>query len=147
MNWHFLFLAFTGRVGRRDFWIGAAALIVVGMLTHLLPLVGPIASLALLYPWTALMAKRLHDFDRPGWLVLVPVVPAAASGVLALFATLAMGNVATVGTAFATAGLALLVSTLAVLVGLGFVIWAGLKEGDARANRYGPIPTDLLQTS
>ena len=73
--------------------------------------------------------------------MLVPALPAAASGILALFASLAMGNSATMAAAFATAGFALFVSTLALLIGLGFLLWVGLKDGDPHANRYG-APTE-----
>ena len=55
---------------------------------------------------------------------------------------LAMSNVATVGSAFAIAGSALLISTVAMLIGLGFLIWAGLKDGDPGANAYGPSPDE-----
>ena len=91
----------------------------------------------LLYPWTALLVKRLHDFGKPGRLVLVPALPAAASAALALHASLAMGNAATMGTAFAVAAIALPISALALLVGLGFLLWAGLKDGDPGANAFG----------
>lgn len=142
MNWRHLFLGFSGRTSKRDFWIGFAALFAAGFVASLLPLVGTLASLALIYPWTALMAKRLHDFGRSGWLVLAPAVPAALSGVLALYGALAMSNAATMGAALATAGLALLVSTVAMLIGLGFLLWVGLKAGDAGPNAYGQAPAD-----
>lgn len=137
LDWQHLLLGFSGRTGKREFWVGFAALFGIGIVANLLPVIGTIASVALIYPWTALMAKRLHDFGKSGWLVLIPAVPAAMSGVLALFAALAMGNAATMGAAFATAGFAVLVSTLAVLIGLGFLAWVGTREGDASANAYG----------
>ena len=137
MDWNHLFLSFSGRTSKRDFWIGFGALFGAGIVANLLPVVGTVAGLALLYPWTALMAKRLHDFGRSGWRVLVPAVPAALSGILALFAALAMGSTATMAAAFATAGFAVLVSTLAVIVGLGFLVWVGTRDGDAGANAYG----------
>jgi len=142
LDWQHLLLGFSGRTSKRDFWIGFAALFGAGIVANLLPLVGALAGLALVYPWTALMAKRLHDFGRSGWLVLIPAAPAALSGVLALFAALAMNSVATAGAAFATAGFAVLVSTLAILVGLGFLLWVGLKDGDAGSNAYGPVPAN-----
>lgn len=43
----------------------------------MIPVFGPFAGLALMLPWTCLMAKRLHDFGRSDWLVLVPAVPTA----------------------------------------------------------------------
>lgn len=137
MNWKTLFLSAEGRIAKRDFWIGAAILFGAGFVANMLPLIGAVAGLVLLYPWTCLVAKRLHDFGRSAWLVLVPVVPAAASGVLALVTTMAMGNAATMAAGFAAAGLTLLVSTLAILFSLAFLLWVGLKDGDAATNAYG----------
>lgn len=145
LDWQQLFLSFTGRASKRDFWIGFAVLFGAGFVASLLPVIGALASLALIYPWTALMTKRLHDFGKSGWLVLVPAVPAAASGVLGLFAAVAMGNAVTMGAAFATAGLAVMISTIAILIGLGFLLWVGLKDGDRVPNAYGEVPTAAVQ--
>lgn len=141
LDWQHLFLNFSGRTSKRDFWIGFAALFGAGIVANLLPVIGAAASVALIYPWTALMAKRLHDFGKSGWLVLIPAVPVMVSSVLALAAALAMGNAATMGAAFATAGFAVFVSTLAVLTGIGFLVWVGTRDGDASANQYGAPAT------
>jgi uncharacterized membrane protein YhaH (DUF805 family) len=146
MNWHHLFLGFSGRTSKRDFWIGFAALFAAGFAASLVPLVGALASLALLYPWTALVTKRLHDFGRSGWLVLIPTLPAALSGTLAVYGALAMSNAATLGSALAVAGFALLVSTIAMLVGLAFLLWVGLSAGDTGPNAYGEVPADTPLT-
>jgi uncharacterized membrane protein YhaH (DUF805 family) len=106
MNWQHLFLSFAGRTSKRDFWIGFAALFAAGMVANLLPVIGAAASGALIYPWTALIAKRPHDFGTSGWFVLIPATPAALSGVLALYATLAIADAETMSSAFASAGLA-----------------------------------------
>ncbi|TAJ59346.1 DUF805 domain-containing protein [Brevundimonas sp.] len=141
MNWLPLFLSLDGRIGRKDFCIGAVALIAVGVLANLLPIVGPLLSLALIVPWTCLLVKRLHDFGRSGWLVLIAIVPAAGSAALGLFTTLAASNAATMGAAFAGAGLTLVVSSVALIVSLGFLIWVGAKPGDLQPNAYGSAAT------
>lgn len=141
MNWQYLFLAIDGRVARKDFWIGAAALIVAGLICGVIPLVGSLGSLALTIPWTCLMTKRLHDLGRSGWLVLIAVVPAAISATMGLFTALAASSFATMGAAFATAGLTLMVSTAALLVSLAFLLWVGLTPGEASSNAYGPAPS------
>lgn len=136
-DWRSLYLSAQGRIGRREFWIGAAGLIAVGLAVGIIPVVGALASLAMLYPWTCLTAKRLHDFGRSGWLVLIAAVPAAVSGALGVFMALAASNLATLGVAMASAGLALTVSTLALLASLAFLLWVGLKPGERSANAYG----------
>lgn len=143
MNWFPLFLSLEGRIGRKDFCIGAVALIGVGIFANLLPIVGPLVSLALIAPWSCLMVKRLHDFGRSGWLVLVALVPAAGSAALGLFTALAASNAATMGAAFAGAGLTLVVSSIALIVTLGFLIWVGAKAGDLESNAYGPVASDV----
>lgn len=140
MNWQDLLLRTDGRIGRKDFWIGAAALIGVGLVFGLIPVVGPFVSLALLLPWTCLTAKRLHDFGRPGWLVLIAVSPTVGSAALALFSVLAAASLSTIGAAFAGASLTLMVSTAASLVSLGFLIWVGLAAGDPAPNPYDAAP-------
>lgn len=139
MNWFPLFLSLDGRIGRKDFWIGAVVLIGVGLLANLMPILGPLMSLVLVAPWTCLMAKRLHDFGRSAWLVLIALIPSAGSAALGLFTALAATNAATMGAAFAGAGLTLAVSFIALIVSLGFLIWVGVKPGDPRPNAYGPV--------
>ncbi|HZH07478.1 MAG TPA: DUF805 domain-containing protein, partial [Lautropia sp.] len=126
-----------GRTSKRDFWIGFAGLVGVGVVANLLPVVGGPVSLALLYPAAALMVKRLHDFGRSGWLVMVPLVPTALAAVIAMLAAMTIGDPATMGSGFAAAGFAVLVSMVAMLVGIVFLLWAGTRPGDPAANAYG----------
>ena len=137
IDWRTLYLSGDGRIGRTEFWIGAAGLICVGLVAGLVPVVGVLASLALIYPWACLTAKRLHDFGRSGPLVLVAAVPAVVAGVFSLVTALAASNLGTLGMALAGASLSLAVSTVALLVSLGFVLWVGLKPGHEAPNSYG----------
>ncbi|MBP6876451.1 MAG: DUF805 domain-containing protein [Phenylobacterium sp.] len=137
IDWQTLYLSGRGRIGRAQFWIGAAGLICVGVVAGLIPVVGALASLALIYPWACLAAKRLHDFGRSGLLVLVAAVPAVVAGAFSLFTALAASNLGTIGMALAGASLSLAVSTMALLVWLGFVLWVGLEPGQEAANSYG----------
>jgi len=137
IDWQALYLSGRGRIGRAEFWLGAAGLIGVGLVASLIPVAGALASLALIYPWACLMAKRLHDFGRSGLLVLVAAVPAAIAGALGLFTALAARSLGTLSMALAGAGLSLAVSTVALLISLGFLLWVGLKPGDVTANSYG----------
>lgn len=139
MNWLPLFLSLDGRIGRKDFCLGAVVLIGASLLANLMPVIGPLVSLALVAPWTCLTTKRLHDFGRSGWLVLIALVPSVGSAALGLFTAFAASNVATMGVAFASAGLTLGVSSIALVVSLGFLIWAAAKPGDLQSNAYGPV--------
>lgn len=137
IDWQTLYLSGRGRIGRVEFWIGAAGLICVGVVAGLIPVVGALVSLALIYPWACLTAKRLHDFGRSGLLALVAVVPAVVAGAFSLVTALAASNLSTIGIALAGASLSLAVSTVALLVSLGFLLWVGLKPGHEAANSYG----------
>jgi uncharacterized membrane protein YhaH (DUF805 family) len=81
----------------------------------------------------------LHDFGRPGLLALIAILPAAGSTALSLFMVIAASNVATMGLAFASAGLTLGLSFMALLISLGFLIWVAAKPGDLRPNAYGAV--------
>jgi uncharacterized membrane protein YhaH (DUF805 family) len=137
MNWPHLYISFAGRTSKRDYWIGLGGLVAGAIVAGLLPVVGPALSLALLYPFTALLAKRLHDFGRSSWLAVIPVAPAVISLAIAMLAAVAIGDPAMMGAGLAAAGLAALLSTLAILIGIGFLIWAGTRESDAGINAYG----------
>lgn len=137
MNWQYLYFSFAGRTSKRDFWVGLGGLLVAGIVAGLLPVIGPALSLALLYPSTALMAKRLHDFGRSAWLIAIPLVPALLAVVTAVLAGSAMADPATMGAGLAAAGLAALVGTVAMVIGLGFLVWAGTRDSDAGVNAFG----------
>ena len=66
MNWQFLFLSANGRIGQKDFWIGFLILFVAGIILGMIPVLGQIISIALIYPWVCLYSKRLHDFGKTG---------------------------------------------------------------------------------
>lgn len=144
MDWRYLFLDSKGRIGQKDFWIGFLILFVAGLVLGLIPVLGAIIGLILLYPQVCLFSKRLHDFGKTGWLYLAPIV---------LSVVLAGAMVAMSGAAFftpggpgsmspsAAAGLGggiLLMALLLLVVNLGFLLWVGLSKGDAGPNRYGP---------
>lgn len=155
MDWRTLYLSADGRIGQKDFWLGALILFVIWVLTPLLHILAPLAWLLLLYPWTCVFAKRLHDFGRSGFLILVPFVV----GCLAVLAALVFGGVAALSAIFGAAqggmgagswalfagalGTAGAFLALAGLVKLIFILWVGLSRGDPGPNRYGPPPVSL----
>lgn len=81
-----LFFSMRGRISRRKFWLGNVVLALLGSL--LLSMVegqppGELATRAMagatyaLLMWTgiAVQVKRWHDRGKPGWLVVVNVIP------------------------------------------------------------------------
>jgi uncharacterized membrane protein YhaH (DUF805 family) len=137
MNWQHLLLGFSGRTPRRDFWIGILGLTAAALFLGVIPVVGTVASFALLVPAAALTTKRLHDFGRSGWFGLVPLIPALLAGIIARLASGAMHDPATVGAAVAAAGLAAVLAFLAMAISLAFLAWVGTRQGDVASNRFG----------
>lgn len=81
-----LFFSFEGRINRAKYWLfnilalNVAFLIIVGIFTLIAGKQGMttgyfIGSIALLWPTIALNIKRCHDRNRPGWFLLVALVP------------------------------------------------------------------------
>src|SRR5256885_1885178 len=69
---------FHGRASRLEFWHYTLVYLVIWVLLDILGirLLLTVVSLALLVPSLAVSVRRLHDVDRSGWLILVPIVPA-----------------------------------------------------------------------
>lgn len=78
------YVAFSGRASRREFWmfvlINFVIGFVLGFVTGLidpkggLSFVGTLFQLAVLLPSIAVGVRRMHDTDRPGWWVIVPIM-------------------------------------------------------------------------
>ena len=137
MDWKGIYLTHGGRIDRKTFWIGAGVLLLASLILGSLPGVGTVLSLALLYPWTCLMIKRLHDFGRSGWLVLVPLLPTAATALLSVWLSFAASLSGTSAGVFVAAGLAATFGLVTMLIALAFLLWVALKPGDETDNRYG----------
>lgn len=137
MDWKTILLAHGGRINRKIFWTGVAILVVASLVLGSLPGVGTVLSLALLYPWTCLLIKRLHDFGRSGLLVMVPLLPTAVAALLSVWITFAASFSGSSAGVFAAAGLAATFGLVAMLIALAFLLWVGLKPGDETDNRYG----------
>ncbi|QJP95654.1 MULTISPECIES: DUF805 domain-containing protein [Pseudomonas] len=72
---------FKGRATRREYWmfilINMGICIVIGVLDAILNTKGVLYnlySLAMLLPSIAVGARRMHDTDRSGWWLLLPIV-------------------------------------------------------------------------
>ncbi len=153
MDWKALYLSAEGRLGQRDIWIAWLILFVAGVVAHLIPLLGGLVGLALIYPYVSITAKRLHDFGRSGWLAAAPLVAALALAIVAML----VGGAAMLARIFGrgAAGLAMmggmgLIFMLWAVVGLAgvaFLLWVGLTRGDAEPNAYGPPPAPVFGSS
>lgn len=149
MDWKFLFLDPKGRIGRKDFWIGFAILFVAGIVLGLIPVIGQIISLLMLYLWVCLGSKRLHDMGKSGWLM---VIPFGLQIVAAVVAMMAMGGAMMAGaaggdiTGAAAAGAmgGGLVAMLCALASLAFLIWIGATPGQPESNQYGAPPAPVV---
>lgn len=155
MDWGKLFLSAEGRIRQQDYWIGVLILIGLWIVSHLAHVFAPLIWLLLIYPWVCVIAKRLHDFGRSGWLILIPFVIAFIAGCAAFVA----GGAALIGMifnasseagsdlsnwagVFGALGIAAAFLLVALAVKLVFLLWVGLSRGDPGPNRYGPPPTE-----
>jgi uncharacterized membrane protein YhaH (DUF805 family) len=115
---------------------------VLGIRHMIMGTYGPLSTLLWLgtiVPSIAVGVRRLHDVNRPGWWVLLPLIPECLMIVMALttVGAVAAGG----GTAAAMGGLALtgllgLITLIGAIVLIVFYVMAG-TPGD---NRYGPNP-------
>ena len=73
------YICFDGRAGRGEFWRFALVSFVVSTVLSFIPKVGPILQLiwilALLLPTLGVIARRLHDRGKSGWLQLLALIP------------------------------------------------------------------------
>ncbi len=94
--------------------------------------------LVTLWPGIAILVKRIHDRDKPGWLVFVLYVP------LAIFLVAAAGTLIALIAEVEAALFAIVATAILATVVLGICIWFfvefGCLRGTIGANRYGPDP-------
>jgi uncharacterized membrane protein YhaH (DUF805 family) len=146
MDFSYLFTSLDGRISRKPYWIGllvmiAAAIVVfialgfvLGVESRAFRVAGFVVQLALLYPSIALMAKRLHDRNRPTWWAAIVMVPAILQGLLN-----AMG---VIGDPLNQNALDYLFGLVMFVVGVWFLIELGFLRGTQGANQYGPDPLE-----
>ena len=139
MDWKALLTSPRGRIGRRDFWRGFAVVMLASIVLSLIPMVGQVVVLVLLWPQACIFAKRLHDSGRSGWLVLLPVAVTGAA--ILLMGMVGGAGLFDVGVGFDTAmGPVIRIAMVPALFALGFLLWVGLSRGEEAANRYGTPP-------
>ncbi len=68
------YTTFTGRASRAEFWYFLLFFYVANFLGHLVSdVLGTIVSLALLLPYIAVGVRRMHDRNKSGWYLIVPL--------------------------------------------------------------------------
>lgn len=104
MSWYFAVLkkyaVFSGRARRKEYWMfGLFNVIIVMVLALIEGIAGIIAgiapgdasllvgiyALAVLIPSLAVANRRLHDTNRTGWWMFIPLVPVIGSIVIFVF--------------------------------------------------------------
>lgn len=74
------YVSFQGRANRKEFWYSFLFVFVVNLLLGLIPgkagmIIQIIWSLAILLPTLGVAARRLHDINKTGWLILLCLIP------------------------------------------------------------------------
>lgn len=73
------YAVFNGRARRSEYWYFALSSIVISIALGIIgivaktPLLGNIYSLAVLIPSIAVGVRRMHDIDKSGWYLLIPI--------------------------------------------------------------------------
>lgn len=152
MDWKSLFFSAEGRIGRQSFWIGWLVLLGVNVVLGWIPFIGQLLSLVTIYCFVCIYSKRLHDMGKSGWLQAIPLVICFVLPIIGMFA---FGGAALVaglsGASEAAATTAVLGSLggffvllfIAMIVGIGFLLWVGISDGETGDNRFGPPPSAI----
>jgi uncharacterized membrane protein YhaH (DUF805 family) len=161
MDWMLMplkrYAEFSGRSRRMEFWMWVLFTFIVGLVLGLLDgalglkaastsgfpggagmatmssigVLGGIWSLGTIIPSIAVGVRRLHDTDRSGWWILLPLGPYGVGIVLMVMAALS-GSLGMVG----LAGILMLIGLICAIVLLVFYCLPGTPG----PNKYGPDP-------
>jgi uncharacterized membrane protein YhaH (DUF805 family) len=146
MNWYLLafkkYATFSGRSRRQEYWMfflfNIIISIVLALLDQLLGLkltseginntgvLGVIYSLATFVPGLSIAVRRLHDTNRSGWFLLMPIAPYILV-ILGLILR-GFGSILIIIGGLAVLGLAILL-----------IVWLA-TEGTSGENQYGSDP-------
>jgi uncharacterized membrane protein YhaH (DUF805 family) len=70
------YAVFQGRASRSEFWYFFIFFYAANLLGNLIAdFVGSLVTLGLLLPYLAVAVRRMHDRNKAGWYVLVPLLP------------------------------------------------------------------------
>ena len=150
MNNKNIYNSFTGRIGRKQFWIPFGLLCLAAFIVLMLSLYAVretdmwvfrlnkvVVMLMFMYPALALLTKRLHDRGRPGHTIIALIVPWALHQLTNL--------VQITGDPLTLNSLDLIFIVVNTLITLWFVVDIGFRRGDVGANQYGADPVPVVQ--
>ena len=133
------FFKLNGRAPRVEFWcfmLFSLLLNIALTLVDSLPIlpidIASIVSLVMFFPSLAVTVRRLHDLDRSGWYIAIPVGAVLVAALLLILGT----------TVFASAvvtylGMSLMIAGLFIEFALLIYL---IKKGTDGANRFGEDP-------
>ena len=123
------YIDFSGRASRSEYWWFFLFTMIVRIVTGWIPGVGFIVALILLLPSLSATVRRLHDTNRTGWWLLLPIGLTVVTIVLGVI-------LAFTGLIFLGVGIALVGSIAGFVALLVFLI----QPGDSHPNQYGSDP-------
>lgn len=147
MNFLHLYTRFAGRISRKPYWLGTIllfAITIVAVIAFNFARVGEtpgtaehaaamvLFTAALLWAHSALMAKRLHDRNRPTWWLAFFLVPVL---VKTIKDTLSIPD-----DPLQSSALDYTLNALILVVGCWFLIELGILRGTRGQNQHGPDP-------
>jgi uncharacterized membrane protein YhaH (DUF805 family) len=142
----------NGRIGQQDYWIGVLIIIGGNIVAGVLPIIGTLIALGLIWVGISVYGKRLHDAGKSAWL---HVIPWTASIVLFIIGTfMVVGGAISAGlmsngddlspeqimTLVSAGGAGLAVMGLSTLVWIAYTIWVGVLAGEPTDNAFGSVP-------
>ncbi|MEE2567239.1 DUF805 domain-containing protein [Hyphobacterium marinum] len=139
----------NGRIGQQDYWVGILIIIVGNIVGGMIPFLGLIITLGLIYVGVCVYGKRLHDIGKTAWIHGIVWLIQFGLGIVAfvmaggaVMAALSAGGTeeAGVAAAIAASGSLFLIGGLGFLIWIVYTIWLGVSVGEAGANRFGPPP-------
>lgn len=152
MAWQTLFLTYTGRIRRQEFWVGWLILLGASFVMGFIPILHFLFPIFALYVGVCLYAKRLHDMGRSGLIQLIPLGVSLVcviiggvlfgASILSAFAAMATASpgIGAIALLLGSMGGFFLIMSLAGLINLIFLIWIGATPGQTGPNAYGPDP-------
>ncbi len=154
MNWYMAVLkkyfVFSGRARRKEFWFFVLFSTIISILLSVVDvmvgtyntfsgtgLLSQLYSLAVFIPYIAVTVRRLHDINKSGWWIMMPLGVIIIVGIFAAIVIPSMGENASpvVGVFIGLVSLASMITMLVFLV----------TDSDQGPNKYGENPKNNME--